>query len=81
MNLYSTVSDQQLNAVVSEIQNQFPTCGNRQMQGHLAACGVRVQQRRVREAQRRIDPHGSVLCRFATIIRRQYHVHGPTVAH
>ena len=51
-NLYSTVSDQQLDAVVSEIQNEFLTCGNNQLQGQLAACGVQVQQRRVREACR-----------------------------
>ena len=50
--LYSQLSDQQLDGIVREVQNQFPTCGNRQMQGHVAARGVRVQQRRVREAQR-----------------------------
>ena len=41
--MYISVTDQQLDGIVREVQNQFPTCGNRQMQGHLAARGVGVQ--------------------------------------
>lgn len=76
-NLYSQLSDHQLDGVVREIQEQFPTCGNHQMQGHLAARGIRVQQWRVREVQRRIDPYGSAMRRLRTINRRQYCVNGP----
>ena len=47
--LYSSISDQELEGVVREIQHQFPTCGNRQMQGHLHSRGIRVHQFRVRE--------------------------------
>lgn len=75
--VYSSISDAELDAVVGEIQHQFPTCGNRQMRGHLNARGIVVQQHRVREAQRRVDPDGSVLRRLVTINRRRYHVNGP----
>lgn len=76
-NLYSTLTDQQLDGIVQDIQHHFPTCGNRQMMGHLLARGIRVQQFRVREAQRRVDPSGSVMRRLRTISRREYHVNGP----
>ena len=74
---YSTVSDDQLDELVAEIQQQFPLCGNRQMLGHLLARGLRVQQIRVREAQRRVDPEGSVMRRLRTINRRSYSVVAP----
>ena len=75
--LYCQITDSQLDGIVREVQNQFPTCGNRQMQGHLLARGVRVQQHRVRESQRRVDPCGSIMRRLRTINRRQYQVNGP----
>ena len=75
--LYSTLSDQDLDNVVRSIQARFGLCGNRQMMGHLLAQGIRVQQHRIRESQRRVDPDGSVLRRLTTINRRQYSVRGP----
>ena len=71
------MSDQELEWVVRDIQDQFPFCGNRQMQGHLLSRGIRVQQSRVRGIQRRVDPAGSILCQLRTINRRQYSVNGP----
>ena len=75
--LYSELTDQELEWVVRDIQSQFPTCGNRQMQGHLLSRGIRVQQYRVREAQRKVVPIGSVMRRLRTISRRKYEVNGP----
>ncbi len=69
---YSQISDADLDATISTISAQFP-CGNRP----LIAQGVRVQQHRVREAQRRVDPGGAMLRRLSTINRRSYHVNGP----
>lgn len=60
---YSTLSDDDPDTLTKEIQQIFPMCGNRQMMGQLLARGVRVQQYRVRESQRRIDPEGSILRR------------------
>lgn len=70
--MYSQVTDQQLDGIVMEVQNQFPTCGNQQMQGHLLAHGIMVQQHCIRELQRHIDPCGSVMRRLRAISRRQY---------
>ena len=75
--LYSQMSDKELELVVRDIQHRFPSCGNRQMQGHLLSRGIRVQQSRVREIQRRVDPVGSVMRQLRTIHRRQYRVNGP----
>ena len=75
--LYTTISDLDLDAVVRTIQEQFGLCGNRQMQGHLLAQGIRVQQLRVRECQRRVDPGGVALRRLTSIGRRHYRVNGP----
>ena len=53
---YATITSGELDSLVGEIQTQLPMCGNRQMQGHLLARGYRIQQHRMREAQRRVDP-------------------------
>lgn len=74
---YSKISDAELESVVHTIQSSHPDCGNRQMVGHLVARGIVVQQHRVREAQRRIDPEGSALRRLRAINQRQYSVPGP----
>ena len=36
-----------------------------------------IQQHRVRESQRRVDPAGSIMRRLRIIHRRRYHVNGP----
>ena len=54
---YSTISDSDLDAIIMGIQELYPMCGNRQMQGHLLSRGYRIQQSRIRESQRRIEQH------------------------
>ena len=34
---YATLTDDELDSLVSNIQNHFPICGNRQMEGQLLA--------------------------------------------
>ena len=68
---YSVLSDSELDDMVADIQSQFPMCGNRQMQGH------RVQQIQVREAQRRVDPQGTIIRRLHALNRREYSVPSP----
>ncbi len=41
---YSNINDPELDNIVCEIQREFPSCGNRQMHGHLLSRGLRVQQ-------------------------------------
>ena len=74
---YASITSNELDSLVREIQTQFPMCGNRQMQGHLLARGYRIQQHRIRKAQRRVDPQGSVLRRLNAIRRRVYSVPAP----
>ncbi|XP_019853028.1 PREDICTED: uncharacterized protein LOC109582628 [Amphimedon queenslandica] len=74
---YSTISDSELDHIVGHIQQQYPMCGNRQMQGHLISRGYRIQQTRLRDFQRRIDPVGTALHRLNAIHRRQYSVPSP----
>ena len=58
---YPTMPETELDAIVMDIQHQYPMCGNRQMQGHLLLRGYRIQQSRIRESQRRIDPSETAL--------------------
>ena len=44
---YSTISDSDLDAIIMGIQEIYPMCGNRQMQGHLLSRGYRIQQSRI----------------------------------
>lgn len=74
---YSSISSQELDDLVRVIQHQFPMCGNRQMQAHLLSRGFRIQQHRVRESQRRVDPEGTLLRRLNGIFRREYCVPAP----
>lgn len=74
---YSGLRDQQLDEVVYTIQQQFPMCGNRQMQGFLLSYGHRIQQSRIRESQRRVDPNGTIIRRLNVLNRREYSVPSP----
>ena len=40
---YALLSEEDLDGLET-VRQDFPTCGNRQMQGHLLARGYRVQQ-------------------------------------
>ena len=74
---YSDINDDMLDELVFQIQCNYPTCGNRQMMGHLLAQGHRVQQSRVKESQCRVDPDGATLRRLHVLNRREYSVPGP----
>ena len=74
---YAQISDDELDAMITDISLEFPMCGNRQMQGHLLSHGFRVQQQRIRDAQRRVDPEGSIMRRLHAVNRRQYCVPAP----
>ena len=74
---YAALTTAKVTTLIREIQLQYPNCGNRLMQGHLLARGYRVQQQRVREAQRMIDPEGSTMRRLQVTNRREYCVAAP----
>ena len=74
---YSQISDDELEDLVREIQQDHPNWGNRLMYGCLLAKGIQLPHQRVREVQSRIDPEGSIMRRLRFLNRRKYSVRGP----
>ena len=74
---YSSISDQELDRIVTFVQHHNPNCGYRMMQGYLQRFGHRVQQIRVREAMARTDPDGLVNRWCHAVQRRSYSVPTP----
>ncbi len=76
---YTNLSDQDLDTAVQEILNIQPHTGNKRMAGYLAARGFRVQQQRIRESMRRVDPEGTLMRALVinVINRRRYSVPSP----
>ena len=76
---FSTISDEELDNCIISILNRFPNCGYKKMRGFLRAKNTNVQERRVRESMRRVDPEGVLFRALQSmpIIRRKYSVAGP----
>ena len=49
---YTVIDDTELDTLVQELQHQYPNCGYRLLKGHLASMGYRVQESRIRFAQK-----------------------------
>ena len=75
--LFSDITDQDLDSIVSQIKVLFPNCGFHMMQGHLFNQGHRISQARIRESLQRIDPDGVAIRWSATIECRAYRVQSP----
>lgn len=77
--VYSTMSDEDLDAVINSILNDFPETGYKRMTGFLRARGIVLQQNRICEAMRRINPEGTLsrALRLNCINRRSYQVASP----
>lgn len=76
---YTELTDDQLDAVILSILQDFPNTGYKRMTGFLRSRGLRVQQLRIRESIRRVDPAGVLLRSLEMRItqRRRYQVPGP----
>ena len=74
---YSTISDEDLDGVVRDVQTFFPNIGYRRMLGELTRRGIVIQHARVRASMIRTDPEGTVLSWMDAIQRRSYSVYGP----
>ncbi|KXJ07147.1 hypothetical protein AC249_AIPGENE20281 [Exaiptasia diaphana] len=46
----------ELNSCIASILQEFPNYGYKTMQGHLLSQAHKVQENRIREAMRRVDP-------------------------
>ncbi|XP_039870712.1 uncharacterized protein LOC120723360 [Simochromis diagramma] len=77
--LYSSVTDEELDRIVSEVHRSHPNTGYKLMHGFLNARGVRVPVSRLRESLRRVDAEGVNIrrLRLHVLRRRQYSVPGP----
>ena len=65
---YCCISNTDLDDIIRSISHVFPNCGYKMMMGHLKERGITVQQFRVRESVRRVDPEGSAV-RFRNTLR------------
>lgn len=74
---YSCISDTELDSLVTRLQQRHPNSGNRLIRGHLAAMGYRVQEIRITDSLRRVDPVGVASRWFQGIRRRTYSVPNP----
>ena len=76
---YARLTDAELDATVNHIIVDFPNVGCKQMSGLLLGCGLRIQQSRIRECMRRVNPGGVLLhaLELRVIQRRSYYVQGP----
>ena len=76
---YAQLSDLDLDATVSEVMREIPNVGCKRMTGLLLGRGLRLQQVRIRESMRRVNPEGVLLRALELNIlqRRCYQVRGP----
>ena len=74
---YSSISNNDLDAIVSEILTQFPNSGYRMMAGHLRRHGLRVQQQRIWESLHRVAPASIAVRWNATLVQSIYSVTSP----
>ena len=75
--LYSSITDHELDAIVSQIKHEFPNSGYRLMHGHLLSRGLRVHQMRIRDSLHRVDPEGVAIRWGSALERRKYTVFSP----
>ena len=76
---YSTISDSELDSITTDLVRRYPNCGYRLLKGHLAALGHRIQERRIRDSLKRVDPIGVMSRWIQSIRRRTYSVPGPNM--
>ncbi|KAF3851746.1 hypothetical protein F7725_005101 [Dissostichus mawsoni] len=76
---YSTMTDQELDNVISGIKSQMPNAGYRMVQGHLVSMGLCVQWWRMMASMHRVDAAGifSWITELGCVVRRTYSVRGP----
>ena len=81
---YARLTDAELDATVNDIIADFSSVGCKRMSGLLLGRGLRIQQSRIRECMRRVNPEGVLLraLKLRLIQRRFYYIQGPlSLAH
>ena len=76
---FCVISDEELDREVELILVEFPNSGYKKMRGYLTSNMYNIQEYRVRESMRRVDPEGVMLRTLQSrpVVRRKYKVAGP----
>ncbi|XP_048874043.1 uncharacterized protein LOC125745333 [Brienomyrus brachyistius] len=76
---YNSISDEELDNLVSSVKNDLPNAGYRMVRGRLQSMGYRVRWRRVAASMHRVDSMGIIsrLSSLGCVVRRMYSVPGP----
>lgn len=76
---YTTITDEELDNLVSSVKAESPHLGHRMMKGQLQALGHRVPWTRVWDSMHRVDSAGilSRVMQLRCVVRRTYSVQGP----
>ena len=76
---YNQISNENLDGIIENILCDFPETGYKRMTGFLKTRGIIVQQNRIREAMRRVNPVGTMMraLRLHVTHRRSYEVPCP----
>ena len=75
--MYSTVTDEELDNIVRDVQSNHPGTGLRMLMGHVRSRGLRIQWERLRQSLLRTDPSGVHERWRQSIKRRVYRVAAP----
>ena len=59
--MYAQLTDEELGVEINKIVDSYPNIGYRSIRAHLISKGFRVQEKRVRNLVRLIDPHGVLM--------------------
>ena len=77
LNEFSSISENELDNLISKIKEEQPYTGESLIQGLLSSMGYHIQRHRIRSSIHRVDPVGPAI-RWANFIeRRPYSVAGP----
>ena len=61
LDFYSLMEDDKLDQVIVSILKDFPNSGYKKVKGFLLSRGHRIQENKIRESMRRVDPEGVLL--------------------
>ena len=74
---FTSISDEDLHLIVSNIKSEMPDIGERILTGVLRSYQIRVPRNRIRDTLHKVDPLNTALRWSTKITRRQYSVPGP----
>ena len=69
LNVYTSITDDDLDAFVRNIVNAHPQCGGNTINGHIRSAGIRVKRQALRDSIHQVDP-GSPIRRARRVLRR-----------